>query len=235
MTTVLIGGGWGAPHLYTPFLDAAGSDPSVACVVLDEGDGAEYFARYASVLTTLAECRPRPVFVSIGGVLDPAALEGADGLLVCGGLTPAYAAALAPAADAIRSWLAAGRPYAGMSAGAAVAAGTALVGGYVHDGRVVCPPDTAEDLDELTVVDGLGLVPFAVDVHAAQWGTLGRLCAAVGAGLLPWGVAVDEDTAVVLSDEAAEVTGTGAAHVVRPAAPGVSVFSVPAGGRIDVG
>jgi cyanophycinase len=84
------------------------------------------------------------------------------------------------------------------------------------------------------VVDGLGLVPFSVDVHAAQWGTLGRLCAAVSAGLVPSGVAVDEDTAVVVQAGSATVSGRGAAHVVTPADGGVTVRSVTAGGSLPV-
>ena len=236
MTTVLIGGGWADASVYEPFLRAAGTNPSIACLIVDEGDGAEYFDRFATHLATVAPVRALPVLVAVeGGRFDPSALAGADGLLVCGGLTPAYASVLAPAAAAVRDWLAAGRPYAGMSAGAAVAAARAVVGGYLWQGRVVCPPDTAEDLDELTVVDGLGLVPFAVDVHAAQWGTLGRLTTAVSAGLVGWGVGLDEDTALVLDgDTPAAVIGRGAVHVVRPAEYGVGVVDVPAGGSVTL-
>lgn len=238
MTIVLIGGGWADASVYAPFLAAAGADPVVACVVVDEGDGAGRFARFAAQLAAAAPCRPYPVLVPLGEAFSPGSLEAADALLVCGGLTPAYASALAPSASVVREWLAAGRPYAGMSAGAAVAAGRALVGGYLWDGRVVCPPDAGEDLDELSVVDGLGLVPFAVEVHAAQWGTLGRLAAAVSAGLVPWGVGLDEDTALVLENAGADartasVIGRGAAHVVRPGpSGGVTVESVPAGGTL---
>lgn len=62
-----------------------------------------------------------------------------------------------------------GRPYAGSSAGGAVAAETALVGGWRSDGVAVCPEDAAEDLDDVTVTAGLGLVPWLVDVHCALW------------------------------------------------------------------
>jgi cyanophycinase len=236
MTTVLIGGGWSesaAPLVYGQFLAAAGDDPVVACVVVDEGDGPEYFTRFEAALTAVAPCRPRPVLVPLEEPLSLSALDGADALLVCGGLTPAYGSMLGPIASSVRSWLAAGRPYAGFSAGAAVAAARALVGGYRLDGRVVCPPDAGEDREEISVVDGLGLVPFAVDVHAAQWGTLGRLCAAVSAGLVPAGVAVDEDTALVVSPSGSvAVVGAGAAHVVQPAGSGVSVSPVLTGGTI---
>lgn len=232
MATLLIGGGWTSHELYIPFISAAGPAASVACVVVDEGDGPEYYARFAAALTAAGPCRPAPVLVPVGGELSPGFLDGVDALLVCGGLTPAYASALAPVAAEVRAWLAGGRPYAGFSAGSAVAAQRAVVGGYLLDGRAVCPDDAAEDLDPVTVVDGLGLVPFAVDVHAAQWGTLGRLCAAVGAGLVPSGVAIDEDTALLLDGPEATVTGTGAVHVVRRDGAGVSVVSVPAGGQV---
>lgn len=234
MITVLIGGGWSDPRpVYGPFLTAAGPTPRVACVVVDEGDGAEQAARWQDVLRTVAPCDPRAVLVPLGEALDPAALAEADAVLVCGGLTPAYAESLAPCAAAIRDHVAAGRPYAGFSAGAAVAARRAVVGGYRLDGRVVCPDDAGEDLEEITVVAGLGLVEVAVDVHAAQWGTLGRLSAAVGAGLVARGVAIDEDTALVIADGAARVVGRGAVHVVEPAGgESVSLRSVAAGGHI---
>jgi cyanophycinase len=181
-TVHLLGGGWdpaAAPALYGPFLDAAGTAPAVAVVVLDEGDGTAQFGRWAGVLTRTARCEPVPVLVPAGGRLDPAALGDADALLVCGGLTPAYAAALAPAAGAVRGWLAErDRPCAGFSAGAAVAAGDAVVGGWRSRGVAVCPEDAAEDLDEVAVVPGLGLVPWTVDVHCAQWGTLPPLLTA---------------------------------------------------------
>jgi cyanophycinase len=73
-----------------------------------------------------------------------------------------------------------------------------------------------------------------VDVHAAQWGTLGRLCAAVAAGLVASGVAIDENTAVVVVSGSASVVGAGAAHVVLPAGDGVSVRAVSAGADLPL-
>lgn len=237
MTLFLIGGGWTAEAreaVYGPFLRAAGDRPTVACVVLDEGDGAAQFERWATALTATRPCTPVPVLVPEGGRLEVASLGGADGLLVCGGLTPAYAAALAPSAEPLRDWLVeSNRPYAGFSAGAAVAAGRAVVGGWREDGVVVCPEDAAEDLDELSVVPGLGLVPFALDVHAAQWGTLARLVAAVHGGRVTSGVALDEDTLLtVTADAPATVAGLGQAHVVRVGPDGVTVRSHRAGEKI---
>lgn len=235
MSISLVGGGWtesARAAVYGPLLRSVGPHGTIACVVLDEGDGARRFERWAGALTATAPCQPVPVLVPEGGRLDLASLGEADGLLVCGGLTPAYAAALAPVASGLREWLAAGdRPYAGFSAGSAVAAGRAVVGGW-RDGDVpVCPEDAGEDLDQVTVAAGLGLVPFAVDVHAAQWGTLTRLVTAVAGGQVPAGVAVDEDTALVLDGPDVTVVGLGRVHVVLPTAAGTVVRSLGEGAR----
>jgi cyanophycinase len=232
----LVGGGWSLaarPAVYGPFLEAAGPSPDVACVVVDEGDGAEQAARWVEALTATAPCAPAPVLVPLGGRLDVADLDGADALLVCGGLTPAYADALAPVAAGVRDWLAAGdRPYAGFSAGAAVAAGRAVVGGWRSAGVPVCPEDSAEDLDEITVVAGLGLVPWTVDVHCAQWGTLPRLLTALAQTADGQGLALDEDTAVHLTGEGARVAGRGTAWRVHRDGAGATVTALRAGDRV---
>ena len=78
MSLHLIGGGWdpaAAPQVYGPFLAEAtaraGGPPSVACVILDEGDGPERFDRWTQVLTSVAGCDPRPVLVPLGAVIPP--------------------------------------------------------------------------------------------------------------------------------------------------------------------
>src|SRR3954451_596371 len=137
MTTVLIGGGWADASVYSPFLAAAGAEPAVGCVIVDEGDGPEYFAKYEGHLATVAAARPFPVLIPVGGAFDPSALDGADALLVCGGLTPAYADALAPAAAAVREWLGGGGGGAGGAGGggrAGVAGGRAPVRGALGRG-----------------------------------------------------------------------------------------------------
>ncbi|MFF4545608.1 Type 1 glutamine amidotransferase-like domain-containing protein [Streptomyces sp. NPDC001435] len=217
--TFLIGGGWDTAEVYEPFLDAAGDAPRIGCVVLDEGDGSEQFARYEGALRKAGDCTPVPLLVPLGGRFGPEAVAGVDGVLVCGGLTPAYQEAFAQCLEGLLRALAErGVPYAGFSAGAAVAARHAVVGGWLLDGVPVCPENSAEDLEEIAVRPGLGLVPFGVDVHAAQWGTLPRLVAAVARGYVPYGVALDENTLVEVGDDGyARVSGLGRAHVVRPA------------------
>lgn len=237
MTTVhLLGGGWdpaASASLYGPFLESAGAGPTVATLVLDEGDGDAQFTRWADVLRRTAPCEPVPVLVPLGGVLDVGVLGDADALLVCGGLTPGYAQALAPVADAVRSWLSAGRrPYAGFSAGAVVAAEHALVGGWQDGGVPVCPDDAAEDLDEVTTAPGLGLVPWTVDVHCAQWGTLPRLVTAVTRAGGREGLGLDENTALHLDTEGARVAGSGTAWRVLPDGAGVRVSALRSGARL---
>ncbi|HEY5878215.1 MAG TPA: hypothetical protein VIU11_04860 [Nakamurella sp.] len=243
----LVGGGWdaaAAPAVYGPFLAdaavAAGGVPTIACLVLDEGDGDQRFAPWAQVLPGVAECRPRPLLVPIGSTLDPAALAGADALLVSGGLTPGYAAAVVPVADAVRGWLADGpRPYLGFSAGAAIASDRAIVGGWRVGEVPVCPEDAGEDLDQLTTVPGLELTKWSVDVHCAQWGTLPRLLETIrtsppGRG---WGngLGIDENTVVSMdADGGFSVAGYGRAWLVhRGEGRGQAhVRPLPAGRRI---
>jgi len=156
-------------------------------------------------------------------------VEGAAGVYVCGGLTPLYADLLAGSAD----WLPEDVPYAGFSAGAAVAARSAIVGGWRLGDLAVCSDDASEDLDQVEPRPGLGLVPFAVDVHASQWGTLTRLVHAVAAGLVDEGWAIDEHTCAT-PDEHGEIAvhGLGSAyHVTRGGSDGAVTVDVqrPAG------
>ncbi|MDX6227608.1 MAG: cyanophycinase [Frankiales bacterium] len=228
----LIGGGWDEPEVYRPFLDAAGLRPQIACVVLDQGDGQVQFSRWATVLRELAPCLPVPVLVPVGAKLSTHQLGDVDGLLVCGGLTPAYASSLAPMASHLQDWLA-DRPYCGFSAGAAIAATRALVGGWREGEVEVCPEDAGEDLDQVAVVDGLGLVDLMVDVHCAQWGTLPRLIAALGPS--GRGVGLDENTALQVVAGEITVTGLGAAHQVVVADGEARVRTYRAGSRLPWG
>ncbi|MFF7469759.1 hypothetical protein [Streptomyces sp. NPDC008092] len=226
----LVGGGWDAPEVYGPLLRAAGGG-RIGCVVVDEGDGEEQFARYAEALRNAGAAADAavPLLVPPGGRIEPDALlaDAPAGLLVCGGLTPAYQQAFAGCAERLTGLLAEqGIPYAGFSAGAVLAARRAVVGGWLADGVPVCPPDTAEDLEEVEVRAGLGLVPFAVDVHAAQWGTLGRLVAAVSRGSVRYGVAIDENTVLEVTGRTGRVGGRGRVHVVRPADDGGAAAAV---------
>ncbi|MER7072207.1 Type 1 glutamine amidotransferase-like domain-containing protein [Terrabacter sp. NPDC000476] len=237
MDVHLVGGGWEdahAPALYGDFVAAAGrraaGTPRILLVVLGtDAESLEYHERYRHVLGLAGGHDLVVERVPEGAAFDAAALDGVDGLFVGGGPTPGYHAALAPSFSRIRALVAAGMPYAGFSAGAAVAGSHAVIGGWRLDGVAVCPEESNEDLDEVTVMPGLGLVPGAVDVHAAQWGNVSRAVAVVAAGLAPRAVALDEDTALHADGR---VVGAGRVWHVTPdpaRAGGVSVHTVAAG------
>lgn len=173
-------------------------------------------------------------------ILDPERrLTGAEvaayepaGLFVCGGVTPIYHQALCEDL----SWVDYVREhtvfYAGTSAGAAVAADRAILGGWQvgDEARPILFQGASEGLEALTVRPGAGLVPFAVDVHAAQVGTLTRVVHAVRAGLVGEGWAIDEDTLLVVGPTGIAVHGQGFAYRVAKAGEGqvtVSVLAAP--------
>lgn len=228
MHITLVGGGWNAAYqesIYGPFVEQVlrrRADPTVAIVLIDEsGESTEVGARFAAVIQRLGDVRTRVVAVPIGGVLAVAALAGCHGLIVGGGLTPAYADALVPVGPQLREWLGSNdAPYLGFSAGAAIASNHAVVGGWLHNGSPVCPPEAGEDLAEVAVRPGLGLVDFSVDVHANTWQTAGRLQAALSDMPGQRGYAVDEDTALVVTGsphgELISVVGSGSANLFPP-------------------
>src|SRR6478672_2204489 len=62
-------------------------------VVYEVGDpepGAEVFARFRDIVSDLGSCDCKALLVPEDGELDPGGLSDLDGLLVAGGLTPAY-------------------------------------------------------------------------------------------------------------------------------------------------
>jgi cyanophycinase len=209
----LIGGGRDGAQVrasHSPFVAACAGGPIVAFALEDPG-------RWEAALRLAGA-------TDVRCLLAPPSdddLAGAAGVFVGGGSTPGYQ-------EALEGWRAsAGLPFAGFSAGAAVAAARAIVGGWRLGGRDVCAEEAGEDLDQLAVRYGLGLVDFAVDVHATQWGTLTRLVHAVGAGLVDEGWAVDEGTVLVVDDGSVAVEGLGSAYRVAPRDGGVAVSVQP--------
>jgi cyanophycinase len=241
MSVHLVGGGWSAggdPEVTSTFLAeaaarAAGSGRMVPRigVLIAAADGTpseEYRTGYPASLRAVASCDPVVTIVDAGETFAPRVLTDVDALVVGGGLTPAYHAAIDPLVEEIRLLVADGLPYLGFSAGAMIAADRAIVGGWRINGIPVCPDETAQGLDEVTVVEGLGLVDLAVEVHTAQWGTLSRLVAATEAGLVDGGVAIDENTALVVGDDGFAVFGAGSVWQVLDEPAGVIVGTLGA-------
>lgn len=223
----LIGGGREEEALVDAHagLAAALGGGALLCLVADDGEGMDE-GRWRGMLGDAGVVACELVRIAEDRLPAPSDLAGISGLYVAGGLTPLYARLLEP----LRGRLPSGMVYAGYSAGAAVAAEHALVGGWMLDGHAVCPEDAAEDLDEVTVTAGLGLVPFAVEVHATQWGTLGRAIAAVRSGLVPEVWALDENTGLhLVNGREREVRGAGQCHRITRSGQDVLVEAWPAG------
>ncbi|MDI3211376.1 Type 1 glutamine amidotransferase-like domain-containing protein [Arthrobacter sp. AL12] len=204
-----------------------GRPPRIAVVLVDHQGSAEYFLpAYLEPLQRRTPSEVSTVLLHRHGPVDPRAFDGVDAIVVGGGPTPVYAEDLRSAAPAIRQAVAAGAPYLGFSAGAMVAPERAIVGGFRIRGVEVCPEEASEGLGEVELREGLGLVPFAVDVHAAQAGTLGRAVSAVVHGMVDRAVAVDENTALVLphADPGEQrVIGTNNCWLIRGPGPKATV------------
>ncbi|CAA9562959.1 MAG: hypothetical protein AVDCRST_MAG87-1722 [uncultured Thermomicrobiales bacterium] len=234
----LIGGGWTAdayPRTYGPFVQAAtvGGRTRIACVLLDDAHRDDLFGMVQFAFNAAGTTDVYPVFVSPARPLQRADVEGATGIFVAGGHTPAYHDAIVPSASAwIRELVESGIPYAGNSAGAMIGPERAIAGGWrmTRAGQQVeiCSKEVSEEVDELDVRPGLGLVPFSVDPHAAQYGTPTRLLHAIDAGRVDDGWAIDEDTVLIVRDGEVSVAGRGVAWHVRKVEGGLTVEIRPA-------
>lgn len=241
MSIHLVGGGWAEDYdgeVYRAFLVEAaarallsGRDiPRIGVLLVreDEQTAADRSQSYGDQLQRVSPCEPAITAIVEGELFASAALTGIDGLLVGGGLAPAYLDAVTPIVDEIRLLVGDGLPYLGFSAGAMIAADAAIIGGWRIGEIEVCGEDAGEDLDDVTVVEGLGLVDLAIDVHAAQWGTLSRLVAATEAGLVDGGLAIDEFTALIVEDDGLRVVGRGSVWQVTNHEDGILVSTIGA-------
>ncbi|POH66838.1 peptidase S51 [Cryobacterium zongtaii] len=238
MSIHLVGGGWAPENdtendaaVFGPFLaeaalraTAAGrTDPRIAIIVVRNGDGDDHAAKLVAALEAAGPLDPVVTSLTLDGLATLLAVADVDGIVIGGGLTPAYLTAVAPIAGEIRRQVAAGIPYLGYSAGAMIAAERALLGGWRIGGVPVSPQDASEDLDEITIENGIGLLDVTVDVHVAQWGTLSRMVAATEAGLIRGGLAVDEGTVLIVGQGTLGVAGAGSVWTVSESEGGVLV------------
>ncbi|PZF68287.1 peptidase S51 [Curtobacterium sp. MCPF17_047] len=204
--------------------------PRIALLSVASADGASPSST-ADIAEVLGGSRAAEVLVTevaAGAVFETTVLSDVDALVVGGGRTPDYLDAVAPLVDQIRLLVSDGLPYLGYSAGAMIAADRALVGGFRIGGVEVCPEAASEGLDEVELREGLGLVDLTIDVHAVQAGTLARLVAAAEAEFVTAGLAVDEDTTLVVGEGALEVRGTGSVWRVVAGDESVSVATMGA-------
>ena len=234
ISVFLIGGGWRAetfPQTYGRFLKAAtrdggGDERRIAIVVAEEPDADSHaqYLRFLSAFEAVGLNSAEEAFEIIVSAANPLTGEklskiSPTGVFVCGGLTPAYADALCVDCSWLEYLIENRIPYGGFSAGASIASDRAIVGGWRSEinGRIVevANENAGEDLDLLDVRAGLGLVAFAIDVHATQWGTLSRLIHAVDARLVERGWAIDENTMLEIIEDEGKIRGAGNAYLVR--------------------
>ncbi|MBT2503685.1 Type 1 glutamine amidotransferase-like domain-containing protein [Curtobacterium sp. ISL-83] len=239
MSIHLVGGGaFVASDAAAPFLAEATARaaavgravPRIGLLSVAGADGASPGST-ADIAEVLGGARAAEVLVTETTPGDPFAttvLSDVDALVVGGGVTPHYLDAVAPLVDQIRLLVADGLPYLGYSAGAMIAADRALVGGWLIGRVEVCPEDASEGLDEVELREGLGLVDLTIDVHAVQAGTLARLIASAEAEFVAAGLAIDEDTTLVVGDGPLEVRGTGSVWRVVAGEDSVSVATMGA-------
>src|SRR5918998_5010386 len=132
MSVHLVGGGWTPENdaaVFGPFLveataraAASGrSEPSIAIIAVRDGDGDEHSQKLSSALGAAGPFEPVRTSIAHGGLTELTAVADVDGILIGGGLTPASLDAVLPIAGEIRRQVAAGIPYLGFSAGAAIA------------------------------------------------------------------------------------------------------------------
>ncbi len=244
----LVGGGWTEDvrgETYGHFVQAARATgrATIAVVIAEEAglDGEERVAQFRAIFTAAGAVAEEIVGILVSETFpltrEALVAHQPGGLFVGGGLTPLYQQALC----VDQRWLdyvrAENVVYGGFSAGAAIAADRAILGGWKvrHDGRdiVIGDENASEDLEVIEVRPGLGLVPFAVDVHASQWGNLTRLIHAVAGGQVVSGWAIDEDTMLEAAGDSVQVHGAGHAYRVRSAiGKGVHVELFRAGAHV---
>jgi cyanophycinase len=197
----------------------------LALVIAEEEETAvqESWQAYSGVFTAVGVPEEKLVPLSVSPInpltFKMVAQAKPSGLFVCGGMTPTYHQAIGVETSWTDYLQEIDIPYGGTSAGAAIAASQAILGGWqaARDGQVreILFMGAGEGIDSLTVRPSLGLVPFAVDVHASQMGTLTRLIHAVESGLVAEGWAIDENTMLVVDGRTLHIHGQGHCYHVQ--------------------
>jgi cyanophycinase len=136
------------------------------------------------------------------------AIEKATGVFFTGGDQSRITSIIkdTPLYDAIHKRYAEGIVVGGTSAGAAMMPDVMIVEG---------DSETTPRVDIVDMGAGMGFLPgIVVDQHFLQRGRLGRLLSALAQQPAVLGFGIDENTAVVVSDNKFEVVGEGAVTVV---------------------
>lgn len=224
----LIGGGGNQPKAwadtYGRFVHAAGAEKArlaLVAVGADPAEAAKILEFYRNIFLQLGLTADQIFELPLieGQKLDQAALAALQpsGMCVCGD-TPSLCQQVLCAERNWVDWLQKKNlPFCGVSSGAVVAGEQVVVGGWqvTLDGEAhpFLAQAASGGLDELEVRPGLGLVPFALECHAGQQGTLIRLIHAVAMEMVGESWAIDEDTLLEIGARGIYTNGLG--HTYR--------------------
>jgi cyanophycinase len=155
-------------------------------------------------------------------------IDDARGVYFTGGDQARIASNIAdtPVCERVGAVLARGGVVAGTSAGACVLSDNMLVSGDGH----------AAPAGAVRMAGGLGFVSdVVIDMHFSQRGRMGRLLAAIARNPGTLGIGIDEDTAIAVEGDSAEVIGSGAVWFVDGArASSSSVTGAPEHAALSV-
>jgi len=225
----LIGGGWDSESFsltYGPFIDASTKNNRRKIMLIlaleDDTDAEEMEAKYRVPFESfsLNHNEIETIFLSKDHPLSIDALISVSptGFFVGGGLTPLYHELLCQNTEWLDYLVENQIPYGGFSAGSAITSQRAVVGGWMRQADEIDIPiideDVGEELNRLTVRDGLGLMPHSIDVHCGQWGTITRLINALDGDLIESGLGIDENTMIQVTGGSASVRGFGQVYTV---------------------
>ncbi len=240
MSFFLVGGGYdetpeGAvghdmDDVYDAFVAQArpfGPAARIAVVVPDSSPLANRQAELLAGIVTSRWPEAQILTIHLDGAAStlPEDIDTLGGIIVGGGQVADYLAGLGPAAEQLSRLVRGGAPWLGFSAGAMVTAVTALQGGWRLQGRQVAPEILSEGFEELSLVQGLGLVSITSLAHNDTCSGDGLLISALEAGLLTSAVAIDEGTALVVqhSSGRTQVMGSGLVRWFTKTPQGVQV------------
>ena len=224
----LIGGGGKQPKVWPDtfgrFVHGAGAEQArlaLVAVGATPADAAGLLAFHRNIFLQLGLTADQIFDLPLveGQQLDQAALAALEpsGVCVCADSTRLCQQAMCTNLGWV-GWLQEKNlPFCGVSSGAVVAGKQAVVGGWQvtldGDAHPFLAQAASGGLDELEVRPGLGLVPFALECHAGQQGTLIRLIHAVAMEMVGESWAIDEDTLLEIGSRGIYTNGLG--HTYR--------------------
>lgn len=223
----VIGGAAGAAVLERFVALAGGPAADIVVIATASAEPAAAEAEHLAAFRALGAGSVRALRIHCradANAIDPAALEDATGVFFTGGDQRRLAGVLGGTRtdSVLQALVRQGRILlAGTSAGAAMMAGTMVVGGQ-GPGVTAAGVETGPGLEFLPGV--------LIDMHFAERGRLNRLLSAVALYPHELGLGIDEDTAVLADGDVLEVLGSGSVIVVD--AGTATDIRVPATGPI---